>query len=113
MAAATFTAMDVNSTSFSPLRSNLQRGSRFLTLLGSFTGPSSYATGGFALPTNFLNLLPTVKDFFFAGNSARIWKWNASTSKIQIYTALNTEAANTSDQSAQSANFIAVGQGFG
>tara|TARA_Y100000296_G_scaffold83789_1_gene115575 strand:+ start:1324 stop:1623 length:300 start_codon:yes stop_codon:yes gene_type:complete len=79
---------------------------------GTLTGDSSYVTGGetFSTSSPFAGEFKQIDHVIVSTAAARIWVWDESNAKMLIYTALSTQAANTSDQSSQSVDVIVFGK---
>lgn len=79
-------------------------------VLTRVTFDASYPTGGETLNPSDVGLsmiLYVIPNVNTAGN--RLALWDDTTNKLKLYTALGTEAANTSDQSAIVVQFLVIG----
>ena len=68
------------------------------SVLATITGDSSYPTGGYAITPQSLGFAVAIT--FMDPNmssAAHIIVWNASTQKLQFFSAQGTEVANTTD----------------
>lgn len=100
--AATFTAIEV-----------LHTGSERLWC-GTFTPDTSYPTGGYPVTAatlqidgvNVVSCVPAGVGISGANGASRLCGYDPSTGKIKVFTAIGTEAANGSDQSA--ATFLVI-----
>jgi hypothetical protein len=63
------------------------------------TFDASYPTGGYALTAASLGFvtLDTVDAASLSNLGSRLCGWNQATGKLQVYSALGTEVANTTD----------------
>jgi hypothetical protein len=77
-------------------------------VLASITFDASYPTGGEALTAAELGL-SSLDHVIPLPHASRIGVWDDTNSKIKLYTALGTEAANTSDQSTIVLVVLAIG----
>lgn len=77
-------------------------------VVASVTFDSSYPTGGEAVAASDFGLssIDVILPFPL---SNRIAVWDATNSKVLLYTALGTEAADTSDQSAIVVKVLVIG----
>ena len=78
------------------------------TVAGTLTFDSSYPTGGESI-TDITGQFKEVFAVFFEDLSNRIVTFDKTNNKALVYTALGTEAANTSDQSSIAVRFLAIG----
>lgn len=72
-------------------------------VVADITFDSSYATGGEALTASDLGLKAKAIDHLVAtqkGVASRIAEYDYANEKLKLFTAISTEAANASDQSA-------------
>lgn len=109
-AEGTFRPASANAAAPSEIYGFLRPDEGQIIQFGIILGPSAYPTGGFAIPATLNRMMRHITGAVFNDNNgARLWAYNASTNKIQIFTALNTEAGNGTDQSGQSADVLLVG----
>lgn len=81
------------------------------TVHGTILFDNAYPTGGYALTGTTLGLALELNEVDIAPHPSRVAFYNYATSKVQVYTALGTEATNASDQSSITVRFRAVGKG--
>lgn len=78
---------------------------------GSITFDSSYPTGGESLTGADLKLELGLTVMQFEQHPSRIAYYDYTNKKAVLYTALGTEASDTSDQSSITVRYRAVGKG--
>jgi hypothetical protein len=81
--------------------------------IGTGNCGTGYPTGGAAIDAAALKVIHMTRIDYFDVQAApgigRIFVWDKANGKVRVDTALATEAANASDQSAQTFRFIAIG----
>jgi hypothetical protein len=77
--------------------------------IGTVTFDSSYPTGGEDVNPDIFGMGTVEVVVPNDETSGRSVRWNSGTKKLQVYTAIGTEATNASDQSATKATVFAVG----
>lgn len=80
-------------------------------VLATVTGDSSYTSGGYAVTPQQFGFFDRI-DYIvpLSSNGAAIIQYDRANKKIKIFTALGTEAAGGSNQSAIVADVLAVGK---
>lgn len=76
---------------------------------GTITYDNSYPTGGEAITASTFGL-NTLFEVILQGTGAEVAIFDKTNSKILLYTADGTQAANASDQSAVVTRYLAIGR---
>lgn len=77
---------------------------------GVITFDNSYPTGGEAITAANFGMSSISSVIIVPTGGTRLFAWDKANSKILVYTALSTEAANASDQSSVSIQVLVLGR---